>query len=291
MQKAQTKKKARRAWTEDEVKLLKKLLTKGRAREIAERIGRPLTAVRQKAYHMGIRTRECRPWSASEIRRLKRLYPSENVQSIADKLGRSYRSVAAKAHKLGLTEELRVWSKRELNLLKRLYPSKTAEQIAEQIGRSVQATRMRIVLLGLRKRFGYEECHRVVNGAKEKLCGKCRKWKGESQFYKCRSSKDGLQWTCKDCESKYVRKHYEQIKKAGREYLRYEDRHRVVKGIKQKLCSKCKRWKNESDFYKNRATKDGLDSRCKKCSYKPTGKSRKHPRAECQSARRGVRIR
>jgi hypothetical protein len=140
------------SWSEDEVKLLKKLYSDGGAGEIAKRTGRPLTAVRQKAYNMGIKTRENRLWSADEIRHLKRLYPSEIVQSIADKLGRSYRAVVAKAHKLGLTEELRVWSRRELNLLKKLYPSRTAQKIADQIGRSVLATRLRIHQLGLKKR-------------------------------------------------------------------------------------------------------------------------------------------
>ncbi len=62
MRKAKTKKKARRAWTKDEVKLLNKLYPDGGAGEIAERIGRPLTAVRQKAYYMGIRTREYHFW-------------------------------------------------------------------------------------------------------------------------------------------------------------------------------------------------------------------------------------
>ncbi len=202
MRKVKTKKEAWIVWSKDEVKLLKKLYPDGGAGEIAERIGRPLTAVRQKAYNMGIKTREIRFWSAGEIRRLKRLYPSENVQSIADKLGRSYRAVAAKAHKLGLTEELRVWSKRELNLLKRLYPSKTAEQIAERIGRPVQATRMKIVLLGLRKRFRYDEHHRVVKGAKQKLCRRCKRWKNESEFYRNRSEKDGVDYQCKKCSYK-----------------------------------------------------------------------------------------
>ncbi len=199
MRKAKTKKKGRVAWSEDEVKLLKKLYPGGRAEEIAERTGRSLTAVRQRAYVMGIKAREDRLWSANDIRQLKRLYPSETAQSIADKLGRAVGAVTAKAYRMGLTEELRVWSKRELNLLKELYLSKTAREIAEQIGRPVQATRMRIVLLGLRKRFRYDERHRVVNGAKEKLCRKCRIWKVESQFYRDRCSKDGLAAWCSKC--------------------------------------------------------------------------------------------
>jgi hypothetical protein len=133
MQKNRAKKKTSIAWSKDEVKLLKKLYPDGGAGEIAERIGRPLTAVRQKAYHMGIKMRENRLWSADEIRQLKRRYPSEIAQSIADKLGRSYGAVVGKAYKLGLTEELRVWSKRELNLLKKLYPSRTAQEIARRL--------------------------------------------------------------------------------------------------------------------------------------------------------------
>jgi len=275
MRKAKAKKKTSIAWSKDEVKLLKRLYPRGKAGEIARRTGRSLAAVKQKAHRMGIKTREDRLWSAREIRQLKRLYPSENIQRIADKLGRSYGAITGKAYELGLTQETRVWSKRELNVLKRLYPSKTAQEVADQIGRSVQATRMKIVILGLAKRFRYEECHRVVKGTKEKLCSKCRKWKGESQFFKSRSSKDGLQWPCKECESKYVRKHYEEIRKSGRKNLRYEDRHRIVNGVREKLCSKCRRWKKESDFYKSRSSKDGLRGRCRKCLCKAAGKSRR----------------
>ena len=174
-------------WSEDEVKLLKKLFPQGRAREIAKRTGRPLTAVRQKAYHMGIRTSEHRLWSAGEIRHLKRLYPSEDVQSIADKLGRSYDAVAVKARKLEICRQHNVWSKRELNLLKKLHPNKTARETAEQIGRSVRAIRRGIQRFGLQKGVGYEECHRVVNGTKEKLCCRCNLWKKESLFHRNRS--------------------------------------------------------------------------------------------------------
>ena len=91
------------------------------------------------------------------------------------------------------------WSERKLNLLKRLYPSRTAQEIAEQLGRSVPATRFRINKLGLKKKLRYEDSHRVVNGTREKLCRKCRKWKDESQFCGDRNSKDGLGGWCKKC--------------------------------------------------------------------------------------------
>jgi hypothetical protein len=50
MQKAKVKKSGRRPWSEDEVKLLKRLFPRGRAREITKRTGRSLAAVRQRAY-------------------------------------------------------------------------------------------------------------------------------------------------------------------------------------------------------------------------------------------------
>jgi hypothetical protein len=77
---AKSKKNSRVAWSEDEVKLLKRLFPRGRAREIAEQIGRTLAAVRQKTYSMGINTRERRLWSANEVKLLKELYPNEIAQ-------------------------------------------------------------------------------------------------------------------------------------------------------------------------------------------------------------------
>ncbi len=126
-----------------------------------------------------------------------------------------------------------------------------------------------------KKYYKYEETHRTVRDVKQKLCGRCKQWKDESQFCTSRKSKDGLQWGCRNCDSKYAHKYYERIRKAGRKNLRYEDRHRTVNGVKQKYCRKCKRWKNETEFYKDRSQKDGLMGRCKKCSYKQVKKSRK----------------
>jgi hypothetical protein len=54
----------------------------------------------------------------------------------------------------------------------------------------------------------------------------------------------------------------------SRKYLSYEQRHRVVGGVKQKRCGKCRKWKAESEFYKKSAYKDGLTVWCKSCSDK-----------------------
>jgi hypothetical protein len=121
---AKRKKQKGVSWSKDEVKLLKKLFPRGRAREIAEQTGRSLATVRQKAYSMGIKTRECHRWSANDVKLLKKLYPTENRQSIADKLGRPLQSVKAIAYLNGLKKvgTATVWSRQEDTLLKKLYP-------------------------------------------------------------------------------------------------------------------------------------------------------------------------
>jgi hypothetical protein len=52
-----------------------------------------------------------------------------------------------------------------------------------------------------------------------------------------------------------------------RKKYRYDELYRVVSGVREKLCHKCKIWKNETEFYKNSAKKDGLTGQCKKCLY------------------------
>lgn len=54
-------------------------------------------------------------------------------------------------------------------------------------------------------------------------------------------------------------------KKTARSGSKYEDFHRVVDEVKQKLCRKCNEWKPESEFHKNASCKDGLAGSCKVC--------------------------
>ena len=112
----------------------------------------------------------------------------------------------------------------------------------------------------------YKDSHRKIKGVKQKRCTKCRNWKEESEFYKNRACKDGLTIYCKGCVAAYGRKRRGKNGKAFREYLRFEDRHRIRRSIKEKLCSRCKQWKYESEFYKNNSKRGGLTGRCKKCS-------------------------
>ena len=108
-----------------------------------------------------------------------------------------------------------------------------------------------------------------------KRCTKCKKWKKESKFGKKTSQKDGLNYLCKDCVRADMREHYKKEGKGLKKYYRYEESHRVVDGMKQKRCRRCKRWKTESMFYKNQICKDGLSEWCKECANKATNKARK----------------
>jgi len=108
-----------------------------------------------------------------------------------------------------------------------------------------------------------------------KRCTKCKKWKDESKFGKKPGTRSGVYSWCKDCVRAYMRERYKKEGKGLKQYYRYEECHRVVDGVKQKRCRRCKSWKAESDFYKRRSNKDGLAVWCKECSDKATNKARK----------------
>lgn len=90
------------SWTKDDIKLLRKLYPHGNTRMIAERLCRPLTAVRQKAYDIGIKTDVYRYWSEDELKQLAKLYPNTSTQQLAKKLSRSPGSIKTKAREMGL---------------------------------------------------------------------------------------------------------------------------------------------------------------------------------------------
>lgn len=122
----------------------------------------------------------------------------------------------------------------------------------------------------------YEQRHRVIDGAKQKRCSRCNKWKDESYFYKNLSSKDGLNHSCAKCLRERTRKsHYKKVSGPVKRYYTYEQYHRVVHGVEKKRCRLCKKWKAESEFYRNRTHKDGLAYRCKECANKATNEARR----------------
>ena len=147
----------RSRWSKDELRLLKRLFPLGKARQIVEKTGRPLSAVKQKAYSMGLGTRENRRWSASEIKIVRTLFLTRDTQKIADRLGRTVQAVIARAGSMGIRKTKPIcppWSKREDALLKKLYRDRenTMASIAMQIGRSVSAIVGRAHILGIKRK-------------------------------------------------------------------------------------------------------------------------------------------
>lgn len=90
-----------------------------------------------------------------------------------------------------------------------------------------------------------------------KRCSTCKEIKPLSEFHKNKSTKDGLQKSCKNCMKKVRAKHKEK-NKAKAPPIETELKH----------CSSCKELKLYSEFYKCRTKKDGYHCQCKKCMAK-----------------------
>lgn len=90
------------SWTEEDIKLLKRLYPRGNTKMIAEKLCRPLTAVRQKAYDMGMKTEVYNYWTEDDLEILSELYPNTETDKLARRFGRSAGSVKTKARQLGL---------------------------------------------------------------------------------------------------------------------------------------------------------------------------------------------
>lgn len=69
---------------------------------IADKLCRPLTAVRQKAYDMGMKTDVYNYWTEDDLKLLTKLYPNTVTDELAGRFGRSAGSVKTKARQLGL---------------------------------------------------------------------------------------------------------------------------------------------------------------------------------------------
>lgn len=90
------------SWTDEDIRLLKRLYPRGHTKKIAERLGRPLTTVRQKAYDLGMKTNIYQYWQPEDLELLAKLYDHMSTKEIAERLDRSENSVKAKAQQLGL---------------------------------------------------------------------------------------------------------------------------------------------------------------------------------------------
>ena len=90
------------SWTAEEIKLLKKIYPLGNTQQVADKLERPLTAVRQKAYDLGLKTKNYNFWTDEQIKLLKKLYPISPIKDLSKKFKRSPDSIRIKASKLNL---------------------------------------------------------------------------------------------------------------------------------------------------------------------------------------------
>jgi methylphosphotriester-DNA--protein-cysteine methyltransferase len=95
------------SWTKEDIRLLKRLYPKGNIKNLAERLNRPLTAVRQKAYDIGMKSDVYNYWTKEDLRLLRKLYANTVTAEIATRLKRSAGSVKTKARQLGLKKSQR----------------------------------------------------------------------------------------------------------------------------------------------------------------------------------------
>ena len=92
----------RRRWSADEISLLRELYPTMSPSQLSQRLTRPLTAVRQRAYEMGLKTDGFNYWSKKDEQFLKEHFSRRNTPSIAEELGRSLQAVKGKAQRMGL---------------------------------------------------------------------------------------------------------------------------------------------------------------------------------------------
>lgn len=109
-----------------------------------------------------------------------------------------------------------------------------------------------------RIRHGSIKTHkgRHLNTETHKWCPSCDKVLSNDCFGKRKSNKSGLSSYCKECDSKRRAKPLDDLKNKGRR-LNTET---------HKWCPTCSQLLlREGNFYRNRTTKDGLRSECKRC--------------------------
>ena len=101
MKKAKIKKSGRRRWSEDEIKLLKKMYPDNSPKDIANKLARTVAAVVSKGCQLGL-GKKPRLWLKRELNLLKKLYPNKMAKEIADQLGRPVKATEFRIFKLGL---------------------------------------------------------------------------------------------------------------------------------------------------------------------------------------------
>lgn len=98
-----------------------------------------------------------------------------------------------------------------------------------------------------------------------KYCYACQQDKDEDEFYANKSKKDGLSSACKLCtDAENLRRQRERIDQDPQNQQQVE--------IDNQLrCHYCGNFKPKIDFHKNKTTRTGYSTKCKKCHKEQYG--------------------
>lgn len=153
-------------WTEREVKELKHRYPTTAVEEIADSLGRTMSAVQTKATML--RLKKAGRWSAKDEEFLRKHYPDNSAAYLAKKLDRTVESIRQKAVKSGLTHssgKKRLWTKNEDRTLKKIYFDWPIDKVAKRLGRTVSSVKSRALKLGFIKqpRWTDEETEQLMS--------------------------------------------------------------------------------------------------------------------------------
>lgn len=161
-------------WTESQVLYLKNNVKKVSFKELAEKLGKSVSAVRCKASSLSrvssyravpdtVSTEvketanKFKAWTAEDEQFLKENYGKLSVTEIANKLKRTEDAIKGRAYAFELIDSKAInrakWTKEEINFLKKNINSKTNEEMAQYLGRSVASIAAKLSDLRLRKAF------------------------------------------------------------------------------------------------------------------------------------------
>ena len=139
------------AWSAEEEQLLTELFPTITNEEIAEQIGRTLSAIANKARNMGLRKQYF--WSATEDDLLKKFYKKLTYRKLAQLLGRTKSAVQIRVITLGLECKVENWTEDEIEFLKKSYRKMTYHKIGEKLGRAWTAVAAKAENIGLIKKY------------------------------------------------------------------------------------------------------------------------------------------
>ncbi len=138
--------KAKRYWSDDEQKLLRRLYpTSTTALEIAILLRRTEGGVRQMASRLNLKRYKQNPWSTEEASLLKqRFLTGDSKDEIAKDLDRTVSSVQNQIFRMSLKRKSHYWTPEDISYLRSSHGKVPYKEIAKELGRSIRAIEAKI---------------------------------------------------------------------------------------------------------------------------------------------------